>query len=765
MTDDVGFKQYSRNKRTQLTEESFSTGMQYTTAPITEGYSKELINFDLKDSGLSLIPRAGFRANQLLEIPTDISFQLLTGKNIIKKDKTFNVFITGTSGDTKQPDTSLFNGYMQIMTVTPTGGVSIDGSYEALFIKPEKAEIHKINISETTPIARNVGTWAFNDDYYTFVKDLEVYKLKRTSFNEDDEFFELEAVEPRALTPKEAVMWGYNMLSDNPYNFICTTAAGITLTGLMPYDDDGNLILSPVVNQTLNLKCFYAGANASYKVKWEFKDIAASTWNVLEIQTVSTSENLPFQIKTSFPTEQIMVRISVFDSAETDLDSAVAKQVLVVGFDFSKEGYGSTANISPSKYTLSTAKGMTYWKNRLVCYGVKEDSTLLFLSEVNDPSYFPYPNNVDIFEEPIIYAIPYLDNLLVFTSRKLWMLTLSEDGLTWNKKLIQANLTINSWDLHLIKIIKNMVFFRSGNYFYMVVPKATSTTGELVIAPISKQIEYLLNNFEGAVRKSIAKLYDYKKELQLIHYYNYLDYEDIHNVYVFQTDRGKYLNYMLLYNSLNRYWRAYVIESDTFIVPFVQDATRKGTFASIHPKGIVLYEFTQDTPEDLYYDKDGVLTPAKYFPNYQLIDTGHREHSTDYKKRYREVQLKLNNTSQKQLKFYTEFGIDGYARKDPSRYKVIHHTDASDPLYGYLTLERELVDPSVIPSATVLAETSTDEASWSLDASTFPEAMFWKIRIPVSGKGYAPSLTLISFNQNNYELLNISWIYRLLNSR
>ena len=46
------------------------------------------------------------------------------------------------------------------------------------------------------------------------------------------------------------------------------------------------------------------------------------------------------------------------------------------------------------------------------------------------------------------------------------------------------------------------------------------------------------------------------------------------------------------------------------------------------------------------------------FKNYQYIDTGFREHASDYKKRYREIQLKLNNTSQKELKFYSSFTID-----------------------------------------------------------------------------------------------------------
>ena len=40
-----------------------------------------------------------------------------------------------------------------------------------------------------------------------------------------------------------------------------------------------------------------------------------------------------------------------------------------------------------------------------------------------------------------------------------------------------------------------MVFFKSGNYYYMVVPSLRSMTGELVLAPISKNIEFFLKQF------------------------------------------------------------------------------------------------------------------------------------------------------------------------------------------------------------------------------------------------------------------------------
>lgn len=728
------FKKYGRESRIQTTEEAFASGMFYSTAPLSTGYLKEIINYDLKNSGASLAPRSGLQAYKLRPYTGIADKTLFTAKD--------ELFILGNPLTKK---------------LTTCDGEAITYTEDTKFIIPDEASIHNINLHSTSTISRHVGTFGFNDNYYCFFGNT-LAQIKQSG--------DREMLTPKSLTPKEAVMWGYNMLASNPYNFVCSNvAAGVNLLGLMPYDSNNTLVLSPIVNQTLTLKCFYAAAKSKYKVIWEWKEVTASAWNKLAEQIVDTNTNEPFKLETSFSTSQIMVRITVYTEL-ADITKDNPLQILSVGFNFSKEDYGNTANIKPEYYDLSTCSGMTYWKNRLILYGVEADKTLLFASDINDPTYFPYPTSSDIFDEPIIHAIPYLDNLLVFTSKQLWMLVLSEDGLSWTRKLIQSNLYIKPWDLHLIKIVKNMVFFRSGNYYYMVVPKSTSTTGELTIAPISKQIEYLLNNFEDGVKDSIAELYNYKEELKLIHYYNFLDYEDIHNVYVFETTKGVYLNYVLLYNSLTRYWRVYTYESDTFIVPYKQDSTQRGELMSIHPNGIALYKYALGTPEDLRYSSDGAnLIKSKYFPNYQLLDTGYRELYTDYKKRFREVQLKINNNSQQQLKFYSNFCIDGSLRKNNTSYKVVHHTDKSDAQYGYLTLERELIEPSVIPGTTVLGTNTNDTDSWLLDNSLFPEVLFWKIRIPVSGKGYSQRYTIVSLNQYDYEILSVSWIYRILNSR
>lgn len=225
-----------------------------------------------------------------------------------------------------------------------------------------------------------------------------------------------------------------------------------------------------------------------------------------------------------------------------------------------------------NNYTLASGKTLAFWKNRLWIGNVPEDPTMLFYSQTDMPEYFPYPSNTHIFTEPIIKLITMKDSLLVFTKSKLYSLSYT-DELQLTIKCIQQNLYITEADAHLILTVKNMVFFKSGNYYYMVVPKVNSLTNELTIAPISKNITGFLDNFRNSVYTTLHQTYNITKEafqeLRLINYYNFLDYEDIINVFKFTTvpqeyeeeSEKEYQDYyvLLLYNSVSRYWRLYTL--------------------------------------------------------------------------------------------------------------------------------------------------------------------------------------------------------------
>jgi len=343
----------------------------------------------------------------------------------------------------------------------------------------------------------------------------------------------------------------------------------------------------------------------------------------------------------------------------------------------------------------------------------------------------------------------------------------------------------------------------------MVVPSAKAF-GELAIAPVSNEIRDLLENFGPTITQLLFDVYGYQWEMTLINYYNFLDFEDIHNIYMFRLQEGRVINVDLVYNTMDRAWRTYTFESTRQVRPYKQDATTRGVYVSLfeytalkpepdvslpavqflsfHPR-LVEDAFIPDglhwpvtdpwlmnplpVPDGweslLFYEqnylRESMRAYSKY-QNWQLWDTGYREHNTDFKKHYREIQLKLNNSSQEQLYFYSEFYVDGERRKGMYTYRSEHIQDPADPNFGLLYVVPELVDSTVVPGTTVLADGNDPSVDgWLLDASLFPEMTIWKIRLAVSGKGYTPRFLLVSRNVATYELLNINWVFREMYSR
>ena len=787
---------FTRGHRIQNVEDSFKFGMQFTNTPLPEGYLKNIVNYDIFNEGASLKPRPGLRTTTAF-IPEESvdsrgTEQIIAAREQYVGTKAHAQFflkrsMSGIPGVLRKGSlrmlTSTGSAATEGFSDLPTGTYVSESYNNVNYVVPENAEIHGIALSNTELLARHVGCYAWNNNYYFF--DPVAKKLVHTEWDEEEEKFVYKTNDPKVLTSKEAAMWGYNALADNPYAFTNTEGTDILVfTGMLPYDSEGELTLTPLVNQSLVFKAYYTlNKGPKYDIKWEWRSINGDVWTELKKETLDFTDTL-HELSCDFspPEEGLILRISAYGYTEGTVNN-YSDQVLAVGFSFNKEDYGSTANIKTQTYDLYNATGMTYWQNRLMVWGVAEDSTMLFSSDVNDPTYFPYPNNCDKFDEPIKFALPFLDKLLVFTATKLYMLVLNKDGLSWSTSCIQSNLMITDWDIHLIQVIKNMVFFKSGNYYYMIVPKASSTIGELALAAVSKPMQYFFDHFTENIVNTMRELYNYSGPLNLVHYYNYLDFEDVHNVYVYKTDTEEYLHYNLLYNTVNRSWRSYVIGSQSLLTPYKSDATQRGTLCSL--ASLVEGETTVAVPQllkysannnnkDFYIPLNTTLETASemfaaqhWITNRQFLDTGYREHQSNFKKRYREMQFVINNISNQALRFYTDFFIDGEQRKSKYRSEIVHNVDPDSPEYGIITVEQVLVDPPelVAPSATMLGESEEDTEAWMLDSSMFPDVAYWKARFQVSGKGYTPRFYLTCHSEANYELLNISWVYRALYSR
>ena len=854
---DTSFK---RGHRVQNIEETFAKGMSYTSAPLAEGYNRVLVNLDMQDSGNSVTPRLGLRADSymyngwprvgseedpdLFEITTAHMFEdrnLLetiwcTGRS--NQDPIIGKYVTagpifcdnfdypGSNGH--QPHRDAREGYelTHRAHLMSNIGARIHGIEVLQKIIPETEssttpETNSEPVPETdTPTTpapvpnmlgtRVVGTWAYNNNYYFYDEEgkccvYSYYTEDETTVNAigDTVYIhhkndpKLDVYTPKALTAKEAVTYGYNMLLANPYQF-ANTAGGNVLefTGLLPYVN-GELCMTPVQNQDIH---FVATGtiplNKQYKFVAEWSSMNSTSWNTIKEWTADTGADIStLEIAFDFapPVAEAIIRISAYPVTE-NVASDVSDSVLAVGFSFQKTVYSNTINSDKKQYSIHQASGICYWKNRIVAWGVPEDDTILFVSDVNDPTYFPYPNNIETFTGSIQYCTPFGDDLLVFTADALYIIALANDGASWTCKCLQRNLSIAAWDVHLVQTVKNMLFFKSGNYYYMVVPKSSSLTGELTIADVSKPMRGFFDNFKTSVLEVLNNTYMPEVEYTdfgIAHYYNYLSKDSVHNVYMLtvpgiRETHDTYVNLDVIYDTVNRTWRIYTYGSSSRLVPhntsYTQDTmfVSKFQFEKNNKRTGVQHLVWSVEREDMYLQhndarlaaatNDEHIKPSanqkqSITGNRQLIDTGYREHASNFKKRYRELQFTINNISLSALQFYVSFLIDGALRKSWYGYEIVQDTDPTSLTCGVISVQRVLLPGVSNTSGAPVTPSTTVLDDWVLGMSAFPDNGYWKCRTTVSGKGYVPRMLINSPNAKIFELLNISWVYRTLYSR
>ena len=575
------------------------------------------------------------------------------------------------------------------------------------------------------------------------------------------------------------------------------------------------------------------------RVRWQMRHSSASDWidlekdsepfllsdlyddegNLVEEGYFTThGEYAPFTVTTTLPSSEVLIKLTISDPEDPD-DITGEEYVLstnTIGLSLVSDELANTLNLTAHKpFDLGQCTGMCEWGQRLVLWGVPEALNTIFISDVNNPTFFPYPNNVDIFTDPIIAVHNYGDELLVLTTSALYRLTWDSEGTGWTHKLVQQNLHITAEDTYMSCVIKNMFFFKSGEYYYMMVPKANSTSvrGEVAIAPISKPIADLLDNFHEEIYGLVKVMTDQYNLAdfteQLVNYFSYVDNTKVVVNYVYDLNwtigetesfsDSKYLYVQLIYDTDARAWSMRIFEAAHMLYASHADAIQQDRFIDITPAfdGTVLalqyYKFINQADDTMQYiTEDGTAVAVnRLIKNYQYLDTGNREINTEMKKRFREFQFKIKNSTATNLGFYTSFLVDGSLRKDLQRYSPRFLLDESSgesiivvektletntdyisfvPAYVTTRIERVLVPERMLQDSgeltpTILADTEADPDRWVLDQSAFPGRTLWKIRMPVSGKGFSPRAILLSTNEAQYEILGHSWVYRTMNGR
>jgi hypothetical protein len=773
------YKKYVRGTRQVLPEQIFNMGMVYTDNPIGEGQTRLLVNMTLADQGRRIRPRGGFKP--LWTVPFDNSgkkqFIHHTGSLFVKvgEDAIYRRYVLVGPKDT--PGTGMTFSEMSLLVENPDTEQLVESAltdYAGIHVVKFKSttdwnQIHGVQIKDPHPD----GIFATVEGNTYLLTQLGMARLIVEAVGNGYKH-RLETVAARAVTATEAVNYGYNMLSETPYTFLSQQGPILRLDGILPYIPGKNtLMLNAKVGEIVRFKLNYQYPSGSptYKVEWKVQDItrsdAPTTIQTLAQSAVYTAGQ-DIYIDYAPPYKRASIICTVYASADL---ATPLKSIVLAAYNLADDTNAQNKNLEPKIFSLKTADDMCTWNGHTAVWGVSGANMTLFLSDINDPSYFPFPNNVSIFDEEILKAVPLMSDLLIVTETKMHLLSLDPiNGYT--SKVVQDSLRFSKADANTVVVVKNMVFFKSAEYYYMVVPRKEDPSGALQVAPVSKPITYLIDNFEKEIRRIVDNVYaldftlkvpkeDIGLELQSFH--NYLDNAAIHNVYKYKVTfltSEVYIDIVLSYDTMLRAWtiKLYEMNSNT-LVPYRKMATENARYINIFRLGnqsfMQLCKIDTEDPKD-YINLDGYA--ARRIKNYQLIDTGKRDIAGTVKKRFREVIMEVNNISNKDLEFNDVFIIDDDQRTDLFEYNVIHITDINDPNYGTIYVERSYSDPMLVVGPTTLG-------TWKLDMSGFPEQTIVKVRLECTGKGYYPRLRLISRNEVMYEVNNISWVFRDLYAR
>lgn len=609
-------------------------------------------------------------------------------------------------------------------------------------------------------------------------------------------------------------------------------------------------------------------------VRWEWREATSSDWVVIKEETApfptDDDENyLPLTCDFSLSTENSIIRLSLFDAIlkEKDTQNEIINKRLVsttVGITaITTQTEQKTNIVNTVNYDLSLPMKQLSWGNRLVkYYGISdvrfshgshytdvrvppEFSNLLFVSAVNSPDYFPYPNSVDTFDEPIVGCANYGDDLLVFTKAKLYRLTYNTSDQGWTKALIQDKFSIDtvretievrnkditpsnvdpdyqfgevSYETQtmLYTPIRQYAAYRSNKRIFMILPSKNGT-GNVTLAPISNAIKELLDPIElrpGVVNpsernplkeilKQILKitirsgtLVDYginryPSKMWLHADYNNIIYSLIYSVYYANTMHD--ICVQLRYNIDLYSWTVYMFELHGSDVRPVYHANTKTLYYDTYyvlGDGDTRQLLSSRCVQDIQNVKDECKVPTGVAPlkyimkNYQYFDTGNREINSDIRKRFREWQLKFVNPEVTTLQFYTNFYIDNRLRNTFQGLETSTKRTADGDGFEVIINETYTPNATYVPnvriaSGAILASPDPDADdltkpsssvildnvdAWEIGLSSFDTVPFIKVRKPVSGKGYTPRLVIFSFNEKRWELLNCTWVYRIMTS-
>lgn len=564
----------------------------------------------------------------------------------------------------------------------------------------------------------------------------------------------------------ESVAVGYNMLKANPYTFPNTVGA-TEAKGIVPYaigSPLGNIKFNMNVGEKIRFNFVYGyEAGQAYKVKWEYLKDGDTTFTVLQDFTaITTLGSLVYKDITVVDAAfTIRVTIRKNDLASTDQQ--------IPGFFVTGD---NVSVIDNPVFDLTTATGMFSFSGMLGLYGVRSAENTIFFSDIGNPGYFPFPNNVEDFDGEVLKVVNYLDMLLIVTNKSFYLISGAGTVANLVKKKILDNLDITQIDAENIRVIKDQLFFKSGSIYYVLKPNSYSSDGtDLRNYEISTPITPLIADIRHSTKLLLMMMYGYDIEdsdvllidetIQILDGKLYLMFP----VHVTVDNVIKTFTPTFIYDPLTRIWMTHLYSTadiHSIIYSFKEESN---VLTYIHPYELNSKSYIQLVQavkgSKVYKDSITKNQIVNSETNVQLIDTGIASLNNSLFKRLRELQITVNNNSQDKLSFYISVFADGRNVVDTTTYGIEHIIDTESDDYGMIyTTEYDAANALV---AHIYSSTILDV--WELDFSKFPTTSLVRAHLKLRGTGRFISAIIINKDEKEYELSNILWAYRVKSGR
>jgi len=648
---------------------------------------------------------------------------------------------------------------------------------------------------------------AHTEIYPTNVNKFELSKIFISEYNPEVEAYKhynirRRKIEPRVLPARYAYSSGFNLLLDDPYTF--KNQAGATeIEGIIYYENNtpGAKII-PITDLELNNTYFIRVftqyiVDANYEIKWEYSlDGKDGSWEDMDdgwIEIGHITDDTVIGRTFTITDNYFYIKVTLREVGEQATERQTSFLYMTTSSDERTE---------LKKWDLSSAQGMFTWKHLIGLWGVKDAEDTIFFSNVDEPAYFP-SYSYQTFEGKIIGVTPMNETLIVWTADGCYAMTGGPSNNTMQTVQVLSNVHITPLDAELCTVLKDQMFFQLDHAFYVLKPNAnTSDATDLKSYLNSVAIADLLNNFKPRIISILNDMYKsvIVKEHAPMHNIGKHGIQDFEltNVYS-QISNGvlyysckihpifKYeqiLNDMfihLLYDPITRTWR---LQTEGLMEGGIDNASplrhkdkNTNIVYTFDPfrfnkkfivAGIAVNRFDKDHISDNCTlnmkdeNADYIKTNIKA-DNYQFLDTGHPAIDDRPVKRFRELQIVIQNKNLDTIRFFSEFLIDGHKTVDTTHYDVKHITDESDPAYGQIYVAPTMIENLELYGDTHLENDATD--GWQLDLSQFPNLESVTIRFELFGKGKHARYKLISTDLKRYEISSIVWVTRTMNAR